>query len=339
LPAFPAELSVPIPNISSTMPSLAACAAILLAACPSVSSARRGRGRTFQTLSAEMQPQVVAHTLVRVENEWRAEARAAADCDGPGAANGSGCGGATKSFEQSCGTVVNAVLQASGGDRGVVQEYLDDICGQEVLKGWRNRVCQTFSFAVSSAMTADVYENREDVDVPAVCHEFWKGLAEDEKAIVDKERAASEAHEKQAEEAAAKAAQEAAAEAAKAAARKAEEAAAEAKRRKSEVAAKQAQAKEAAAEAQARKSKEAANQSEVEQRSAEKVAEEADRRQQEVDETLAEAREAIQETEHLQAQTNATDAELALHQMTRVLGSNGTDTEQARPTNATAKKP
>uniref|UniRef100_A0A7S1LEX6 Uncharacterized protein n=1 Tax=Alexandrium catenella TaxID=2925 RepID=A0A7S1LEX6_ALECA len=280
---------------------------VILAACSPAQAARRGRGGGFLSLSTEMQPQVVAQTLVKVEDEWRAEARASAECNATGALSGAGCeGGAPRRFGKSCPTVLSAVVRASAGDRGVVQEYLDEICAQEQLKGWRSRVCQTFSFAVTAAMTADVYENREELDVASVCRDFWKGLAEDEKAIVAKERAEQEASER--EEAAKKAAvakeaaEKAAKEAAELAERRQAEEATEAQRRQAE----------AAAEAKRQSEEEAARQAAAAQSAAEQVSAEADERQREVEKTLAEAQHAIQETESTQAQANATNASAAL---------------------------
>lgn len=232
-----------------------------------------------------MQPQVVAQTLVKVEDEWKTEARAFAECNMTDAAWSAGCGGAPRRFKQSCATVLGAVVQASSGDRGIVQEYLDEICSQEQLQGWRSRICQSFSFSVTAAMTADVYENREDLDIPGVCHEFWQGLAEDEKMLLQQEREEQDAKKKQEASKAAEAAKEAAEEASKQAARSKVEAARQAERRRRE---------------------EEAHGAEEAQKAAEEVEEEADEREREVDKTLAEAQNAIAETGSAEEQANAT---------------------------------
>merc|ERR1712151_801590 len=134
---------------------------------------------------------------------------------------------ASKAFEKSCGTVVSAVNQASSGDRVAVTEYMGDVCGQSVLAGWHKERCQSLALTISGAMTANNYENREDLDVSKLCKGYWSKFAAEEAARVAKERADEEARrvarvaeEKKLAEQRAEAAKKAAAEAAK----KAEEA-------------------------------------------------------------------------------------------------------------------
>lgn len=134
-----------------------------------------------------MQPQAVAQTLVKVEDEWRVEAAKFAECSTENV-DGYGCDAAPKQFEKSCSTIVGAVLQASGGDRGVVEEYLSDVCGEPQLDGWRRQLCEDFSGAVARAMTADVYKNREELDAASPCRAFWLGLGERERARARSDR-------------------------------------------------------------------------------------------------------------------------------------------------------
>lgn len=207
--------------------------AILLAAlavCPA--SSLRARGAN----GARLQPQVVAHTLFMMEDEWRNQAALFAECNATMGSLAQPCSAASKAFEKSCTTVVKAVNQASSGDRTAVTEYMGDICGQAELEGWRKQRCQSLASTISGAMSADNYENREELDVHSVCQNYWSSFSAAERERMSKERAEAEAQRvaREAEEkklaaehaeAAKKAAAEAATKAAEAAKKAAEESA------------------------------------------------------------------------------------------------------------------
>uniref|UniRef100_A0A7S0FBU2 Uncharacterized protein n=1 Tax=Pyrodinium bahamense TaxID=73915 RepID=A0A7S0FBU2_9DINO len=270
-----------------------AAAVFLLGLSMPAAGARHGRGRAFLSLAADMQPQVVAQTLVQVEDEWKAEARSVAECEAASALSGPACeSGMPKKFEQSCTIVANAVLQASSGDRGVVQEYLTEVCSEDHLRGWRSELCQSFAEAVTSAMTADVYNNREELSTAGMCRKFWQGFAADEKASLQKEQAGKAAEAKRQAEAQSEAAQKAA----QVAAAKATE---QAKQHKAEEHAewlrRQAEVK--------RQEQEERRQTEV---AAEKVAEEAEHRAKEAQREIDEAQEAVKVIEVKQARANGT---------------------------------
>merc|ERR1719221_482833 len=98
-------------------------------------------GRAF--LEANMQPEVVARTLMNVEEEWKAQAAVYAQCNAT-ANDGSSivdCQDAPASFAKSCGVVVGAVVQGSNGDQRVAKEYMSDVCDQSVLTGWHKKHC------------------------------------------------------------------------------------------------------------------------------------------------------------------------------------------------------
>merc|ERR1719401_377830 len=170
--------------------------------------------------SNRLQPQVVATSLLKMEDEWRSQAELFAECNAT--VGGSSCNAAIRAFEHSCATVVGAVQTASSGDRSVVQEYMGDVCGQTVLEGWRKERCQSLALTITAGMTADSYQNRESLNIAGLCKKYWSSFAAAETARVAKERAeedarrvAREAEEKKLAEKRAKAEKIAAQEAAK----------------------------------------------------------------------------------------------------------------------------
>jgi len=150
-----------------------------------------------------MQPEVVARTLSSVEEEWKAQASVFARCNGTSTEASStlvNCEDAPNSFDKSCGTVVAAIIQGSGGDRDVAKEYMNDVCTQKSISGWHQQQCQALATAVQSFMTADRYENREHFNTAKLCKSFWVKFSEEEQERIKKEVAEREAAEKQAEE-------------------------------------------------------------------------------------------------------------------------------------------
>jgi len=231
----------PVLAASVPMTRVAVATALALAAVAPLANAR-GAKRGFLSLEANMQPEVVAKTLMNVEEQWRSEATAFAECNQTNGRSES-CSDDPSKFRKSCATIVSAVLQASNGNRGVVQEYMTEVCAQDQLKGWRSDLCQVFSEAVATAMTEDNYANREELDAGGVCRQFWESFASEESARVQKERAEREAAEqrvaaeqKVAADKAAKAAEAAAAAQRLQEAKKKAELAAEAKRQAEEAA-------------------------------------------------------------------------------------------------------
>jgi hypothetical protein len=227
----------------------------LLAATSVNAHAVARNGRTF--LGTSMQPDVVANTLMNVEEEWRAQAAIFSQCnatgsDGVGIVN---CQDAPNSFGKSCGTVVGAIVQGSDGDRNVAKEYMSDVCGQASVTGWHKQHCLSLAQAVGNLMSADTYSNRNSFDSMKVCTGFWAEFVKEEQKRLEEERLEREAAEKKAaeeeklaKEAAEKKAQEEAAEQARKAAEeaKAEEARKEIERANQQKAEAEAKAKEAA---------------------------------------------------------------------------------------------
>jgi len=163
-------------------------------------------GKSQNFLGNGMQPEVVARTLSSVEEEWKAQASVFARCNGTSTEASSSlvnCADAPNSFDKSCGTVVAAIIQGSGGDKDVAKEYMNDVCTQKSIQGWHQQQCQALAVAVQSFMTADRYENREHFSAVKLCKSFWVKFFEEEKERMQKEVAEREAAEKQAVEQAA----------------------------------------------------------------------------------------------------------------------------------------
>jgi len=153
-------------------------------------------------LAVDLQPEVVAHTLLKVEDEWRAQAASFAECNATITPGGdtSDCGSATGAFQKSCSTVVEAVVKSSSGDRSHVLEYMGIVCGEVELSGWHQERCGELSKSVFDAMSDDNYENRENFNVANVCAGFWSRFTVEEKARVDQEQAEREVAERKVEE-------------------------------------------------------------------------------------------------------------------------------------------
>jgi len=136
----------------------------------------------------QMRPDVVANTLVRVEDEWRKQAAEFTE----------GSKAAPDAFAKSCSTVVSAVIQGSAGDRTVAKEYMNKVCSQKVLatESWRGQRCTALANSIAEhAMLADNYANRQNLNPMKVCTGFWSVFvkAESEREAVEaKERAEHE---------------------------------------------------------------------------------------------------------------------------------------------------
>merc|ERR1740117_1578608 len=156
------------------------------------------RGANVLAVHDRMRPEVVANTLVKVEDEWRKEAAQFTE----------GSKDAPESFAKSCSTVVSAVIQGSGGDRNVAKEYMNNVCGQKVLAGWHKQRCASLASRITEhAMLADNYANRQNLLPSKVCTSFWsvfveaertreadeaKEKAEHEKVVAEQEKKAAE---------------------------------------------------------------------------------------------------------------------------------------------------
>jgi len=136
-----------------------------------------------------MQPEVVARTLSNVEDEWKAQAAVFAECNSTSGLEGTtivDCADAPTSFGKSCGTVVSAIIQGSGGDRDVAKEYMADVCA-EAKGAAEKEQCTEFSAGVEGFMTDDVEINRDELKFEKFCQTFWNtGVKKIAKVAADK---------------------------------------------------------------------------------------------------------------------------------------------------------
>merc|ERR1719362_1641168 len=92
------------------------------------------------------------------------------------------CSFAEHGFSKSCATVAKAILPASNGEKDTVTEYMEEICKQNVLHGWKVERCQGFAKTILHGMTADAYDNRENLNPAGICHSFWSVMTLEEGA-------------------------------------------------------------------------------------------------------------------------------------------------------------
>jgi len=130
----------------------------------------------FLSNTDRMRPDVVANTLVKVEEEWRAQA--ALFLKGSSEESKE----APRAFAKSCSSVVAAVIQGSGGDRNVAKEYMGNVCNQKVLAGWHKLRCGALTNEITEhGMLGTNYANRQHANPMNVCTSFWSVFLETEK--------------------------------------------------------------------------------------------------------------------------------------------------------------
>lgn len=163
------------------------------------------RSRSFLAADMAMQPELVAQSLAAVEEEWQTQASLFSECENIGSSSSSSntdkdsgsskvkeddfdkvsCDGApraSKAFSKSCGTLAQALVHGSSGNKDNVAELLNDVCSQDVLKGsHRAATCSEFASTVGEAMSANSYANRNYIDYNQLCTGFWQQLVAGEK--------------------------------------------------------------------------------------------------------------------------------------------------------------
>lgn len=241
-------------------------AALIILGVAPAAAVGRSEGQGFLARDG-MRPEVVALALGKVEDEWKNQYRLYVECNQTAASEAEArrCLDAPHAFEKSCAKIVGAMVQASGGNRDSVHEYMADVCSEPELNGWRRGRCEILAATVLAGMTPDQYMNRETLNAQPLCVSFWSRFATEEASLMAKERAAVEekekAEQKEREEAEKKLAEEKAEEDRRLAEEKAQEekeaaeAAAEEKRKEE---AERAAAEEAAAKFAAEEEKKAA---------------------------------------------------------------------------------
>lgn len=141
----------------------------------------------LRTKSA-LQPELAAKSLVAMEDEWQAEAGIFAECEVHGETEArKECVEATKHFKASCDKVVLAVVQGSSGDRDSVNQYMEEVCQQDVMQDWHKERCLGLASDVGSLMTADSFENRNMLRTADFCSKMWERVVAAEKGRAQEE--------------------------------------------------------------------------------------------------------------------------------------------------------
>lgn len=298
--------------------AIATIALLLVSSACARHSATRASG--FLTASTDLQPQKVAMTLAEVESEWKSQATAAAECNVEAAGDAKRCAMAREAFLKSCSTVVSAIVQASGGNRGSVKEYMGDVCRQDVLQVWQKEHCGSFAEVIDGGMTDDNYDNRMNFDTSKLCSRFWQRFSDEQEQRLKKEKAEREAEEKRLAEERAEAEKKAA-----------EEAAAEQKRQQE--AAEKRKAEEA--KRQAEEAKKQAEEAERQAQEAKKQAEEAKKQALEkAEQKKKEAEEKKKQADEKKKQAEAKKTEADKVASTKPLAQNSTKVQEKEKTAA-----
>jgi len=230
--------------------------------------------RGFLGKGTRLQPDVVAHSLSDVEEEWKDMAIAFVECNQTlsDVQDMAACARAPNAFQKSCTTVVNSVFKASNGDRDNVQEYMSEVCEQSSLTGWKKDYCRSLASNLVNSMSLDAFDNRQRLSSGGLCKTFWSQFQLAEQARLEKERVQQETIETKQAQARAEAEKKAAQERAAAEKTRIEQQAIAAK--KAEAAEKKRIEQEAAAQkeanAQAAKKAEAAEQKRIQKEAAAK---------------------------------------------------------------------
>eukprot|EP00927_Polykrikos_kofoidii_P009882 TRINITY_DN14149_c0_g1_i1.p1 TRINITY_DN14149_c0_g1~~TRINITY_DN14149_c0_g1_i1.p1 ORF type:complete len:273 (-),score=62.50 TRINITY_DN14149_c0_g1_i1:34-852(-) len=178
------------------MPTTISTFAFVGVAAVAVSSRSNSfRGTAARRGLVGMRPEVVARAFVSVEDEWQAQASIFADCNNTTEAARDemiDCHAAPAAFARSCGQIVHSTVSGSGGDHIVVREYLDDVCRQNVMNGWRAERCHGLADTIIGSMTADSFSNRMKFDSTSVCSRFWTQFLAGEQERVAQDQARQE---------------------------------------------------------------------------------------------------------------------------------------------------
>jgi len=158
---------------------------------------------------SRLQPQLVAHSLAAVEEEWKQQADVFVECNDTAKdaqESETLCKSPAEGFKKSCSKIVAAVVQSSDGERSRVTDYLNTVCGEKELgTGWKQQQCSSLANVIASKMSAEALNNREFFDSEGLCKNFWPQFIIMEQDAVRKERADRlEKAKKEAEETAAR---------------------------------------------------------------------------------------------------------------------------------------
>jgi len=180
------------------------CASLLMLGVAPAAAAARGTTDRQGFLSARegIRPEVVALSLSKVEDEWKNQYNLYVECNQTASSEAEArrCLDAPKAFERSCSKIVAAMVEASGGNRENVHEYMADVCSEPQLQGWRQGRCEILAATVLASMSPDSYSNREALNTRPLCVSFWSRFSAEEEEQMKLERARVEARQKKEQE-------------------------------------------------------------------------------------------------------------------------------------------
>lgn len=152
-------------------------------------------------------PQGVAGVMNQVEHRWLDFALQTSALDCEATHNAINCttnqtkAYAFGNFTDSCHTVAKAIVKTTAGDRSRVQQYMSNVCSQDILKGKPEELCLDFSQYLVKEMSEYQHDNLEgSMDLVSVCTDFFNSgylgrYAEQERKSRADEQAAREAEE------------------------------------------------------------------------------------------------------------------------------------------------
>jgi hypothetical protein len=133
-----------------------------------------------------MQPKQVAATLMKVQNEWKAQARIATECASPDEISDDfpACKEALTAFHHSCIKVASVVMLSSSNSDDA-KEYMTDVCTQSELSSWHKSKCNVFGAAITSKMSANAADNRQNYFKHAekACTSVWSAFEQEAQSL------------------------------------------------------------------------------------------------------------------------------------------------------------
>lgn len=176
---------------------------LMLGVAPAAAAVRGTADRQgFLSTREGMRPEVVALSLGKVEDEWKNQYHLYVECNQSASSEAEArrCLDAPKAFERSCSKIVTAMVEASGGNRENVHEYMADVCSEPRLQGWRQGRCEILAATVLASMSPDSYSNREALNTQPLCVSFWSRFSAEEEEQMKLERTQVEARQKKEQE-------------------------------------------------------------------------------------------------------------------------------------------
>jgi len=136
---------------------LAVGATAVLLLWPAPASASRGGRRSGSSLSIQTQdsPDLIAARLASIESDWSWQAAVFLQCTEQGGDAAAGCSKLAASFRHTCSDVAVALAQRGSTDQHGLAAFMERICAQSALDGWRRQRCRDLSLAIISMVPGE----------------------------------------------------------------------------------------------------------------------------------------------------------------------------------------